>query len=241
LFFSQLLPTLREEAEEDDDDGPLVTRFGWVVASNPLGQMVFSPILGYVSNRMGKIGPACMFTSVTYMIGNALYSILSIFPEDARYPLLMLSRFTIGASAANAAPMRAYVSSATFQHERTFHMSILSAAQSLGMIVGPSVQAALTPIKCSDRAVNAGPDDTYLAFDMYTASGWVSVLMGAAMLFLFSPMVFDEVDVAKEERERTLAKFSALSGKLPDPDYLFLWMSIISFFIYYFNFVIIET
>ncbi len=41
---------------------------------------------------------------------------------------------------ANAAPMRAYVSAATYQHERTFHMSILSAAQSLGMIIGPSIQ-----------------------------------------------------------------------------------------------------
>jgi len=44
-------------------------------------------------------GPACMFTSVTYMIGNALYSILSVFPEDWRYGLLIISRFTIGASA----------------------------------------------------------------------------------------------------------------------------------------------
>ncbi len=67
--------------------------------------------------------------------------------------------------------MRAYVSSATYEHERTFHMSMLSAAQSLGMIVGPSFQAALTPIQCSETALEAGPDDTYIAFDMYTAAG----------------------------------------------------------------------
>jgi len=51
--------------------------------------------------------------------------------------------FSIFINLANAAPMRAYVSSATYQHERTFHMAILSAAQSLGMIIGPSVQVIL--------------------------------------------------------------------------------------------------
>lgn len=33
------------------------------------------------------------------MVGNALYATLSIFPEGARYGLLMLSRFIVGVSA----------------------------------------------------------------------------------------------------------------------------------------------
>ncbi len=176
-------------------------------------------------------------------MGNALYAVLSLFPESSRYGLLMLSRFIVGASSANAAPMRSYVSSATFQHERTFHMSILSAAQSLGMIVGPSFQAALTPIQCSETALNAGPNDTYLALDMYTACGWISVLMGCASMVLYSPIVFKEFDVASGERQRAMARFNALesAGGLPPPDYLVVYSSVFCFFCYYFNFVIIET
>ena len=59
----QLLPTTNEEAERTGDDSELVTKYGWVVSSNPLGQLIMSPILGYISNRMnGRIGPVCMFT-----------------------------------------------------------------------------------------------------------------------------------------------------------------------------------
>ena len=52
----------------------------------------------------------------------------------------VIDPYFLSLQTANAAPMRSYVSSATYKHERTFHMSILSAAQSLGMIVGPSIQ-----------------------------------------------------------------------------------------------------
>ena len=34
------------------DEGPLITMYGWVVAVNPLGQMLFSPLLGFISDRV---------------------------------------------------------------------------------------------------------------------------------------------------------------------------------------------
>ena len=71
------------------------------------------------------------------------------------------------AFAANLAPMRSYVAAATYESERTTHLSILSSAQSLGFIIGPGLQAALIPIQCSDQVDQA----TYLAFDQYTAAG----------------------------------------------------------------------
>ena len=37
-----------------------------------------------------------VITSLVYIGGNILYSILSVFPQDYRYPLLLLSRFTVG-------------------------------------------------------------------------------------------------------------------------------------------------
>ena len=68
----------------------------------------------------------------------------------------------------NIAPFRAYIASATFTSERTKHLSILAAFQSLGMTVGPGIQAALTPLQCSPSESNLFP---YFSVDMFSAAG----------------------------------------------------------------------
>ena len=56
----------------------------------------------------------------------------------------------------------------------TSQLSILASAQSLGFILGPGIQAALTPLQCSDAAENAGDGEPYFSIDMYTVPGYVS-------------------------------------------------------------------
>jgi ceroid-lipofuscinosis MFS transporter 7 len=63
--------------------------------------------------------------------------------------------------------MRGYIAAATYVSERTTHMAILSAFQSLGFTLGPGIQAALTPLECTDPTDGQG-----LTFDMYTVSGY---------------------------------------------------------------------
>ena len=62
--------------------------------------------------------------------------------------------------------MRGYIAASTYVSERTTHMAILSAFQSIGFVVGPGIQAALTPIKCGD--LSGGPT---ISFDMFTVAG----------------------------------------------------------------------
>ena len=98
-YMKQLLPSLSSDVEgeeEGGDDSDLVTRYGWVVSINPLGQLIFSPVFGWISNRMGSIRVVCLISSVAYTFGNVLYSILSVFPESSRYGLLLFCRFMIG-------------------------------------------------------------------------------------------------------------------------------------------------
>ena len=66
----------------------------------------------------------------------------------------------------NTAPMRGYIAAATYMSERTTHMAILSAFQSVGFTIGPVIQAALTPLKCADLA-----DSQTVVFDMFTVAG----------------------------------------------------------------------
>ncbi len=49
-----------------------------------------------------------------------------------------------------------------------------------------------------------------LAQVLLLLSSWISVIMGFISLIVYSPFIFKEFDVATEERERALAKFSAL-------------------------------
>ena len=71
----------------------------------------------------------------------------------------------------NIATIRSYIAAATFISERTAQMSIASAFQSVGFTVGPGIQAALTPLQCTD--IGAQPSDQYISFDMYTSAGFV--------------------------------------------------------------------
>ena len=70
--------------------------------------------------------------------------------------------FNVGINAA----ARAYVSKVTTLKERTTHVALLSLFQSLGFLLGPALQSALSVLDAGE--ISEGPD---LAFDMYTSTG----------------------------------------------------------------------
>ena len=60
--------------------------------------MIASPLFGWLYQKTGSARLVGLITSVAYIVGNILYSILSVFPEDYRYALLLFSRFIVGVS-----------------------------------------------------------------------------------------------------------------------------------------------
>ena len=90
--YFQLLP--------GDTEDEIILKYSTIVAVNPLAQMIFAPIFGYLYNKIGAVRPLGISAAVIFIIGNLLYSILSLIPsENGRYALLLLSRFLTGASA----------------------------------------------------------------------------------------------------------------------------------------------
>ena len=136
------------------DDGVALELFGWMVAINPIGQFLFSPLLGWWSSKIGSIRITCILTCILYIIGNIIYSCLSLIPDSSngwyRAGVMLFGRLLVGIGTANQAPIRAYISAATFKHERNLHISILSLFQTVGFMIGPALQAALVPLGCSD-------------------------------------------------------------------------------------------
>ena len=76
--------------------------------------------------------------------------------------VLLLLLLLLGLNSAG----RYYVASATLISERTTHIAILSLFQTLGFIMGPGIQAALTPLK---QYVIGAEGEVF--FDMYTSTG----------------------------------------------------------------------
>lgn len=77
---------------------------------------------------------------------------------------------------------------------------------------------------------------------MYTAPGWINVLLGVINFILFLPFVFQDKRVAAREQMLLHGKESEKAAwKAIKPDYLVSWALIFSLFVFVFNFVLLES
>ncbi|KAG7199231.1 hypothetical protein KM043_018100 [Ampulex compressa] len=208
---------------------------GYVVAANPLGQMLFSPLVGWWGNKRGSVRLPMLVTLALFTLASGLYSILEILPGNQK-AYMIAARFFVGVSSANIAVARSYLSAATKLSERTQAVSMVSLAQVLGFVVGPGLQAAVTPL---------GDNGIYimdLPFNMYTMAGWINVVMGILNFIMFLPSNFKEHRIAIKEAMRNEGKATEEeTWKSIKPDYLASWTLICAFFVLVFNFVLLET
>lgn len=139
---------------------------------------------------------------------------------------------------ANIAVCRAYLSAATTLKERTTAVSLGSLAQVLGFIVGPALQAALTPLGDKGKTFFNGK----LFFDMYTAPGWINVLLAVINIIILLPWIFEECPIAVKEAMVLQGKDSEKDAvEAVKLDYIAAWTLIVAFFILVLNFVLLET
>ncbi|XP_044779069.1 major facilitator superfamily domain-containing protein 8 isoform X2 [Drosophila simulans] len=210
---------------------------GLIVAANPLGQMIFSPIFGWWGNKLGKIRLPLLLSLSLFTLASGIYSSLELRPDNVKYWMLS-SRFLIGVSSANIALCRSYLSAATRISERTHAVAMVSLAQVLGFIIGPTLQAAVTPLGDQGHVWLWGK----MHFNMYTASGWINVLMSIGNFMMFLPGVFEEHKIAARE---VMVMQGGTSEKETwkgiKPSYLSAWTLIVAFFVLVFNFVLLET
>lgn len=70
---------------------------GYIVAANPLAQMLFSPLVGWWGNRRGSVRLPLIISLIIFTGASAMYSMLEVLPSYRKYWML-LSRFFIGVS-----------------------------------------------------------------------------------------------------------------------------------------------
>lgn len=72
----------------------------YIVAANPLGQMLFSPLVGWWGNKRGSVRLPLLVTLALFTIASAAYSILEVLPGDKK-SYMFIARFFVGVSSGN--------------------------------------------------------------------------------------------------------------------------------------------
>ena len=84
------------------DDSVALDEYGYVVAADALAQMTFSPIFGYICDRLGSIRIVSLTCSIIFTVGQLFYSNISLVPKSfgglsqARLYAIFIARFLVG-------------------------------------------------------------------------------------------------------------------------------------------------
>ncbi len=128
-----ILPSLLYELTNLDDISFL---YGLILAGYALMLFLFAPILGVLSDRMGR-RPILMLA----MAGAALdYLIMAFTPNLA---ILVIGRFVAGMTAASMAVASAYITDISEDEERAKYFGYLYACFGIGFIIGPALGGIL--------------------------------------------------------------------------------------------------
>jgi DHA1 family tetracycline resistance protein-like MFS transporter len=117
---------------------------GVLFASYSVMQLVFSPVLGRLSDRHGR-RPVLMLSLIGTAVGFFVLGAAERF-EDAGVALALLfaGRIIDGISGANISTAQAYVADVTTPENRARGMGLVGAAFGLGFIFGPAIGGTLS-------------------------------------------------------------------------------------------------
>ncbi len=131
--FGIVIPVLPLYAEEY---GPSPVIFGLLMASFSIMQFVAAPILGRLSDRVGR-RPVLLVSLLGSAIGYVLFGVAG------SLAMLFASRIIDGISGGNISTAQAVIADITGPEDRAKGMGIIGAAFGLGFILGPAIGALL--------------------------------------------------------------------------------------------------
>jgi DHA1 family tetracycline resistance protein-like MFS transporter len=134
IGFGMIIPLLPFYAQEYHASPAQV---GWLFASFSLTQLLFAPLLGRLSDRVGR-RPVLLAT-----IGGSIGAYL-LFAYSPTFTWLLAARALAGVAAANYGIAQAYVADITPPAERSKAMGmVVGAAFGLGFVLGPALGGVL--------------------------------------------------------------------------------------------------
>uniref|UniRef100_A0AAG5DWD6 Major facilitator superfamily (MFS) profile domain-containing protein n=1 Tax=Anopheles atroparvus TaxID=41427 RepID=A0AAG5DWD6_ANOAO len=205
-----------------------------IFAAPPAGQLLFSPLIGWYSNKVSSVRISFVLLTVLFVFANGLYSMIELFSMPYRKYVMLLSRFTFGIATSINTLSRAYISTATKLCERTQAISMSALGQTLGLALGPIIQASVSAVG------NVGFQVCGVRFNMYTLGGWICAVAGIVYIVLLNPSYFKHRTIAAKEALRksgtTIEKDTWKSLKLSS-----IWLIMMAYGILMFFYVTFQT
>ncbi|KZS12098.1 Major facilitator superfamily domain-containing protein [Daphnia magna] len=169
---------------------------GLFIASQPLAQLFFSPVMGFLGNRLGSIRIPAMVSTFIMAIGFAFYASVSALPEPRRW-YLFGARFIIGAAGGTTTLCYSYVASASTVKERTTALSALQMTKSFAFIVGP--QSDSGRVCDAGRRRRLSDWQHWALLELVHCSSVAVRLLVAGQHFRVDALHLYEFNIAKEE------------------------------------------
>ncbi len=134
LGFGIVIPIIPSYAEAGF--GASDVTVGFLVASFSFMQLLFTPVWGRLSDRLGRrpiLILGLFLTAISYVMFGMAHSL----------EMLFISRLLGGVGGANISAAQAYISDVTRPEERARGMGLIGAAFGLGFVFGPFIGGAL--------------------------------------------------------------------------------------------------
>ncbi|MDZ4178547.1 MAG: MFS transporter [Coriobacteriia bacterium] len=171
MAFSVVLPLLPYLA---DEIGASRFQIGLLLAAYPLAQFFGAPILGSLSDRIGR-KPVLLLSIVGT---GASFVVLAL---ARALPVLFVSRLVDGITGGNISVVQAYISDVTDERARGKALGMIGAAFGIGFVVGPAAGGLLSGISL-------------------TAPAWAGAALSAVNFVLVSTLLPESLTA--EERRR---------------------------------------
>ena len=145
IGFGIVIPVLPLYAKEF---GASETMNGWLVGIYSAMQFIAAPLLGTLSDRIGRrpvLLTSLIGTSAGFLMMGAAPS-LTVWIGGATLAWLFAARIVDGISGGNISTAQAYIADVTSPEERTKAMGMIGAAFGLGFVFGPAIGGVLTHI-----------------------------------------------------------------------------------------------
>ena len=162
--------------------------YGWVITSFSVGQLLSASLFGlWYHYRNAR--ETFIFALLISIIFNILYSYAHLFPPAIAIYIILLTRFSIGFAFGSASVMRAFISAATTEKERTNALANLNATRSVGFLLGPVIGFVFQPLGYPGYTIPY----IQLKLDLYTCPGYLCSLLSIVNIIFF--FWFKEVSV----------------------------------------------
>ena len=188
IGFGIVLPGLHFYASEFNSSPWLI---GVLYSSYSFAQLVFSPVWGSVSDRVGR-RPVMMISTFSASLAYLLFGL------SHSFAMLLVSRIFAGIMAGNISTAQAYVADVTSESERIKGMGLIGAAFGIGFVLGPAAGGIIMSVFKQNH---------YLIVGLFASA--LSLLSFLLVSFLLP----ESVQLSRNEDNQRIEKIGIFSGQ----------------------------